>query len=303
MTYMRFVAILGLILAFTSYSCGSKTTNTTNTNNLPNTDSIQTQMYVWAENALMRSEPNQKAKIVDTIPAGFTVILLGEKSKEKEKIKIRGVEFDDYWYQTTLNDGTNGWMFGGLLTNDLEKAKNLNNFNIVPGESVGIVKVGMKVEELKNIIGKEFVQEGKIMMGEGTEVDGVFIFKGTSLEIEATVNKSKIEQIILTKPGAPYHTEDNIKVGTALETLVKINQKPIDFYGFGWDYAGTIDTYNGGNLSKFNDKLFIVLGEPNDLTNLDDFIGDFIKSTKDKRILNKGCKVVEIRIGKIDYDA
>lgn len=297
------ILFVSIFCMFCIYSCGSKNSSTnTNTNNLPN-DTVKTQMYVWAENALMRSEANTKSSVVDTIPAGFTVILLGEKSTEKEKIKIRGVEFEDYWYRTTLNDGTNGWMFGGLLTNDLQKAKDLNNFIIIPGESVGIVKLGMTVEELNTLLGEKFIQKGKILMNEGGEEDGIFIFKGTALEIEAIVNRETIQKIILRKPGAPYHTKENLKVGTSLENLVKMNNKPINFYGFGWDNAGVIASFNNGYLDSYSNKTFITIGEPDDLTNLDDFLTDEIKSTKDKRIFNKGCKVVEIAIGASDYDS
>jgi hypothetical protein len=47
---------------------------------------------------------------------------------------------------------------------------------------------------------------------------------------------------------AGYHTAAGIKNGSGFADLLKLNGRRINFYGFGWDYGGTIISYNKGAL-------------------------------------------------------
>lgn len=46
--------------------------------------------------------------------------------------------------------------------------------------------------------------------------------------------------IRITKPDSPWHTARGIRIGMTLAELVKLNEGPIGFYGFGWDYGGWV---------------------------------------------------------------
>jgi hypothetical protein len=47
-------------------------------------------------------------------------------------------------------------------------------------------------------------------------------------------------------PEGPYHTDKGLKIGSTLQELLKVNGKKISFYGFAWDYGGTIIDYGMG---------------------------------------------------------
>ena len=51
-------------------------------------------------------------------------------------------------------------------------------------------------------------------------------------------------------PEGPYHTANGLKIGSALEELLKINGKQIIFSGFDWDYGGSIQDYGMGTLQN-----------------------------------------------------
>jgi hypothetical protein len=39
-------------------------------------------------------------------------------------------------------------------------------------------------------------------------------------------------------------------LGTSLKELETLNQKPFKLFGFDWDYAGTVSSWEDGSLSK-----------------------------------------------------
>jgi hypothetical protein len=47
-----------------------------------------------------------------------------------------------------------------------------------------------------------------------------------------------------------WQTDTGIKIGTDIETLEKLNGKPFKLGGFGWDYGGYIQDWNGGALEN-----------------------------------------------------
>lgn len=63
-----------------------------------------------------------------------------------------------------------------------------------------------------------------------------------------TADRMKIRSILFLKPNH-WHTQTNIRVGTNLKDLEKINGRPFKFTGLGWDLGGTIDA-KGGQLGK-----------------------------------------------------
>lgn len=69
---------------------------------------------------------------------------------------------------------------------------------------------------------------------------------------EISLNKgegeSEFSSISLREPNSQWKTPKNIKVGTTLEDLKKINGEDFKIYHFELDYGGTIETWNGGNL-------------------------------------------------------
>lgn len=301
--YQSHYFIVVLIFQFAiGVSCGKKKTPHTD---IPIQDSVNTGLtdestvyYVWVDKLRARKKPGMDGEILTELSHGEKLIYLDEKSTFTDKTILRGKEYEDYWMKVKLPDGHVGWVFGAAITQDMELLSSSDDYIIRPGEGVG--KINMTefdaYDELILAYGKENVEKTKIMLGEGELKDGFILFKDSSKELECTCcnQAGGIDAVIIRRPGSPWATTDGIRIGTSLDTLVKMNGKPISFLGFGWDYAGQIMDFNGGKLSPLKGRLSIVLGEPDNMEGLEDFMGDNTFSTKDKRILKRGVRIAEL---------
>lgn len=131
--------------------------------------------------------------------------------------------------------------------------KKVPEWTIVPGESVGPIDMNTTEAELKDIFGEENVVRSKIHIGEGSFLNGTTIYKGTRNEIELVWSGSyepPIERVIINGEGARWQSNTGVKIGTSLKKLNEINGKPFVFYGFGWDYGGSVLSWEGGALDS-----------------------------------------------------
>ena len=71
--------------------------------------------------------------------------------------------------------------------------------------------------------------------------------------------RTKIKAIYLTQKGGRWHSAEGIKNGLSLQDLAKLNEAPVQFYGFDWDYSGTIGSWKKGKMEKFTKHFYIVL--------------------------------------------
>lgn len=287
-----------LILVISTTSCGKKTNLQAATNQNTMDSLRQEELFVWVENARIREAADLSAAVITEIKGGEKLTLTGETSTNKIKVKLRGVDFEDVWVKVKTVDGKEGWIFKAMLTDNEEMASAMNDFLIVPGESVGRVRVGAKQAELESIFGKEFIIEGVIYDGQGVEWPGFYIFKNSPLELKCILNESEntIDRVVISEPGSNWQTAEGIKIGTTIDELVKMNGKPISFDCFGSEYGAWIQGYNKGKLSSYVGKTGICLGEPDDLTSLDDFMVEGECSSANKAIFGKGVRVAEIVI-------
>lgn len=73
--------------------------------------------------------------------------------------------------------------------------------------------------------------------------------KPTEIKIRWNEN-NQIKIIEIEHPQSPYRFSNGLKIGSTLKDLVTINKKEISFYGFGWDYGGTISGFNNGTIQE-----------------------------------------------------
>lgn len=139
---------------------------------------------------------------------------------------------------------------------------------------------------LKNIYPEAEISEGIDLFEEGTvERAYSILYPDTDDELliiwdDKTQNRP--HQIYVEKEGR-WRTSEGIQVGTSYEDLVEINNGPIDFYGFGWDYSGAVD-WKDGKMKDTNVRVFlapvsappksfygdqIIKADPQDIINLD----------------------------------
>ena len=127
--------------------------------------------------------------------------------------------------------------------------------NLVTEESWGPIKRSTPYEKLITLFGAENVRDSVAYGPEGLDsVMATFIYPGQNREMVVYWSDSLIHQDIGSvetyQPGSPYHTATGLKTGSTLQDLLAVNGQQINFYGFGWDYGGTIISYNNGPLQK-----------------------------------------------------
>lgn len=132
-----------------------------------------------------------------------------------------------------------------------------NDFYAIPGEKVGNINSESSEEKLMAILGTEHVRRDTIFIGEGEYRIGTTLFKGTADEAQIlwqdTLKYARPELVRLIPATNPddsqWLVEGGLRVGASLKEVEKLNGKPFELYGFGWDYGGTVSDWKGGKLT------------------------------------------------------
>ena len=121
-------------------------------------------------------------------------------------------------------------------------------------EGLGPIRLTDSFDEIKKMVGEDNI---KI---DSHYVEGMY--EGQMTTLWPLTNKeahiywqekeppfTNISSIEINHPMSAWKFENGIKVGISMDELVKINgDKPITFYGFNWDYGGSISNFNGGAI-------------------------------------------------------
>jgi len=70
---------------------------------------------VWVNDANLRESPNLQSKIKKTLPANSILYPMGEKSKNRYEVRLRGNKYVDYFYKVSTTSGEIGWIHGSVL--------------------------------------------------------------------------------------------------------------------------------------------------------------------------------------------
>lgn len=184
-----------------------------------------------------------------------------------------------------------------------DKSVKKDKWLIVPGERVGQITFKTSAEELQEIYGAH-LQKDSIHEGEGMFSPGHVLFPGTENEVNIIWEDESYHQpkrITLNKAGAKWHTDEGITIGTSLEALEQMNSKPFELYGFGWDYGGTVSSWNNGLLSdkfRIGEEVIFRLGhkENVDGTVLKKIMGEKVYSSDNQDVKKLNLYVDEIII-------
>ncbi|MBE2245949.1 MAG: SH3 domain-containing protein [Candidatus Competibacteraceae bacterium] len=228
--------------------------------------------YVWVDNLRARKKPGLDGDIIRELKKGEKLIFLHEKSAHKETIQLRGITYEDFWLKVKLPGGEIGWVFGGAISPHSDNMSDSEEWLLLPGQSAGLITFDDSFESLLKKTAKQ-CKKAPFYLGEGEDAPGYLIYPGTHKEIECLLDeKGKIQLMRISHPESPWHTSENIRIGTTLSELVVLNGKPISLYGFGWDYGGTLIDFQGG---KFNNNHLSFVFSPHDDDNLFiPFLGD-----------------------------
>lgn len=134
-----------------------------------------------------------------------------------------------------------------------------SSYQIVPRIRVGAITPEMSEAGLKRIYGRKNVQSTRVSLGEGETEAGTVVYPHNPLRMIEIVwkdarRKRFPKRIQLTGERSVWKTHQGISLGTRLKELERINGKPFVLAGFGWDYEGTVLSWEGGRLEREFEK-------------------------------------------------
>lgn len=175
----------------------------------------------------------------------------------------------------------------GKITADSAEKYQLENLNRVIAD-----------RNLEEIYPEAQIAEGVDLFEEGTVERPYSILypetKDQLLIIWEDQTRTRPYQLYVENEGK-WSTQNGIMVGTSYEDLVEINEGPIKFYGFGWDYSGAVD-WNDGKLKDSNIRVFLAPTEAPP----QNFYGDQIIEADPEEIVNLDLTVraIMLHLGK-----
>lgn len=110
-------------------------------------------------------------------------------------------------------------------------------------------------QDLVQAYGAENIVDEDLELGEGETQSGTVLFPNDpqrSIEILWNDTEKKAEPSSLTIRGTKsrWKTLHDISLGTSLKQLEQYNGKPFHMSGYGWDYSGTVMSWDGGTLAQ-----------------------------------------------------
>ena len=178
-------------------------------------------------------------------------------------------------------------------------AEGVNDWMCIPFLRVGLIQPHSSIADLVRIFGTNNVEQRTVYGAEGTEkFEASLIFPGTPNELIVFWQGNKYgtvpSSVSIRRQGSEWKTVQGIQIGTSLAELNAINRRPFSFYGFGWDYGGSIPVkWNGGTISSVK-GLFLVLRETRDLPR--QYYGDKKLSSDMEELLPDSARVSRIDI-------
>ena len=119
----------------------------------------------------------------------------------------------------------------------------------------GAISTSTTRQDLVTRYGDANVTDQEIDVGEGETESGTVLFADdkkrtiTILWNDAEA-KASPKFVILREKGSLWRTAHGVSIGTSLRELERINGRPFTLSGLGWDYEGTVMSWNDGALEK-----------------------------------------------------
>jgi hypothetical protein len=129
-----------------------------------------------------------------------------------------------------------------------------DNWLIVSGDGTGPLNRRTTHEDLVRIYGGGNVVERDGIDGmSGDTVYATVLFPDDAertIEIQWRDSGKKAPAVVTVRGGkSRWHTVHGISLGTSLKDLEHLNGRPFHMCGFGWDYSGTITSWEKGQLT------------------------------------------------------
>lgn len=153
-----------------------------------------------------------------------------------------------------------------------EPVENKEEWLIVPGKGFGAITGDSTEAQLVEVFGRDNVKAEEIFAGDGETELGTVVYPEDPLRrVEILWKDPKAKRfpfrIQIRGEKSLWHTKKGVSLGTTLLELEKINGRPFEISGFGWDSGGQVNSWEGGALEQaFEGKgkghLFVFLAPP-----------------------------------------
>lgn len=109
-------------------------------------------------------------------------------------------------------------------------------------------------ESLERRFGKANVRAQTLAAAEGEEVPGLLVFpddpqRRLEIGLDGDAPDARISAITVRDRDTRWRMQ-GLRPGMSLDELVAANGAPVSFYGFSWDYGGSVDDWHGGSLAN-----------------------------------------------------
>jgi len=103
--------------------------------------------------------------------------------------------------------------------------------------------------------GDSNVVAGDVEIGEGETERGTILFPGDASRRLAilwtyTLRRTNPRRVAIDATPTRWIVFPGVTIGTSLAELERLNGRPFRLYGFHFDYAGTVDSWEGGRLDQ-----------------------------------------------------
>ncbi len=240
----------------------------------------------WVDDLIVTAQPGSGMPEVGRLKEGERAKYLHQRTLLKKEATLRGQRFKERYLLIEMKSGVMGWVHeGGIryvyprFQKVLDQVVSQTNPNqrtrgaepavdpaeqrvVVPGVKVGPITKKTSQEALLTLYGGTQVALGVVTTPSGQE-ECTIIFPGEPSELKITwedAERTKIKAIYFDRRESTWFTREGVGVGLPLTELTKANKAAIAFYGFNWDYAGTIESWKNGSMGKYKKSFYGVLG-------------------------------------------
>ena len=116
----------------------------------------------------------------------------------------------------------------------------------------------VRAEDTADSLRERFGSDARVVTlagAEGMGIPGVVLWEGDptrALEVGFT-EESRDQVAFVRAREASRWSVAGLQVGDQIDRVVEANGVPIGFYGFGWDYGGTVYDFYEGSLGRFGE--------------------------------------------------
>ena len=130
-----------------------------------------------------------------------------------------------------------------------------NDWMCIPFMRIGPIEPTSSLIDITRMFGAQNLTRQTVYGPEGIEkYDVTVLYGGTADEIivywQDNIYGASPDRVSFRHQQGRWRTVNAIKPGTGIAELNRINGRPFDFLGFGWDYGGNImNNWNGGAMA------------------------------------------------------